>query len=135
MIFILTIPGIASDYPAVPAGHPRVFITPEDIPVLQIKKNDPEFQKLWNEIVILSNSHFLSAALVYLVNGDNTKGLWAVSQALTAVQNKPGTSDAINKSSNIMNRAVCVYDWCYNLFNLRKPPSLKVVMCILLCMY
>jgi len=123
MIFILTIPGIASDYPAVPAGHPRVFITPEDIPVLQIKKNDPEFQNLWNEIVTLSKSHFLSAALVYLVNGDNTKGLWAVSQALTAVQNKPGTSDAINKSSNIMNRAVCVYDWCYNLLSAEQKIS------------
>ena len=106
IIFFLYVPGITSDYPKVPEGHPRVFITAADIPILQIKKNDPEFQQLWNQILTLSNSHFLSAALIYLVNADSTKGLWAVNQALTAVQNKPGTSDAINKSSNIMNRAV-----------------------------
>ena len=123
LIFVLFVVGNASDYPAVPTGHPRVFITPEDIPVLQIKKNDPEFQQLWIEILTKSNSHFLSAALVYLVNEDSTKGLWAVSQALTAVQNKPGTSDAINKSSNIMNRAVCVYDWCYDLLSAEQKNS------------
>jgi heparin/heparan-sulfate lyase len=123
MIFISFVRGIALDYPTVPVHHPRVFITPEDIQLLQIKKNDPEFQQLWNQILTLSNSHFLSAALVYLVNEDTTKGLWAVNQALTAIQNKPGTSDAINKSSNIMNRAVCVYDWCYNLLSAEQKDS------------
>jgi len=117
IIFIFLSSVIASDYPAVSTQHPRVFITPSDISDLQSKKDDPEFQSLWNEIVNLSNSHFLSAALVYLVDGNTTKGTWAVSKALAAVQNKPSASDAINKSSNIMNRAVCVYDWCYDLLS------------------
>ncbi|UCH09122.1 MAG: hypothetical protein JSU61_07705, partial [Fidelibacterota bacterium] len=82
-----------------------------------MKKTVPEFQSIWDRIVTLSNTHFLSAALVYLVNDDTTKGLQAVSQALTALQDKPSESTAINKSSNIMNRAACVYDWCYDLMD------------------
>jgi heparin/heparan-sulfate lyase len=107
----------ATDYPIVPAGHPRLFITPSDISILQTKKDDPGFRKIWNDIVSLADSHFLSAALIYLVNSDVEKGNWAVNQALTALQNKPGTDDAISKSSNIMNRAACVYDWCYDLLS------------------
>jgi hypothetical protein len=79
---------IAQTYPAVPDTHPRVFITPAEIPLLQSKKTEPEFQELWGRIVTLSNEHFLSAALVFLVNNDTTKGNWAVSQALIALQNK-----------------------------------------------
>ncbi len=105
----------AGDYPIVPAVHPRVFITPIDIAVLQNKKDDPEFQDLWNDIEYLSKSHFLSAALIYLIEADIIKGRWAVENALTALKNKPSESVAINKSSNIMNRAACVYDWCYAL--------------------
>ncbi len=120
ILFILLFSPIkttATDYPTVPAGHPRVFINSSDVTLLRSKKADAEFINIWNEIVSLSNSHFLSAALIYLVDGNLEKGNWAVSRALTALQNKPGTSDAINKSSNIMNRAACVYDWCYDLLS------------------
>jgi heparin/heparan-sulfate lyase len=108
---------IAQTYPAVPDTHPRVFITPAEIPLLQSKKTEPEFQELWGRIVTLSNEHFLSAALVFMVKNEKKKGNWAVSQALIALQNKRSESVAINKSSNIMNRAACVYDWCYDLLD------------------
>jgi len=124
LILILSMTNaFAQDEPEIPDVHPRLFITPDDILSLQNKITDVEFQGLWGQITGLSNSHFLSAALLYLLTADTTKGEWAVDNALSALINKPSESDAINKSSNIMNRAACVYDWCYDLLDESQKES------------
>ena len=97
--------------PGVPPGHPRVYLRSADVNDIRAKILLLEFQSDWNTIKSNANSEAVSAALVYLVEGDTTKGRWAIGQAMTAIQ---ACTDGRTFDS-AMHWAACVYDWCYDL--------------------
>jgi heparin/heparan-sulfate lyase len=96
--------------PPVPAGHPRVFVTSEDLPELREKRNHPEFQAQWFRIK--NDDQPICQALVYLVEGNEDKGRAAIEGAYTAL--KKTTSNGLRLMNEVFLGA-CVYDWCYPL--------------------
>ncbi len=72
--------------PAVPSGHPRVYMRPADIPVIQAKILLPEFTVWWDAVIdgqseAAVDGGALCNALVYLINNDTTAGRQAVDDA------------------------------------------------------
>ena len=97
--------------PAVPAGHPRVYLRPADLPHLREKVESPEFQGRWEEIRKASADTPICAAFVYLITGDRAAGRSAVEGALAALK----ASDDARVFEEPFHWAACVYDWCYDL--------------------
>ncbi len=109
---LLVAPALADvPVPAVPTGHPRVYLRPDDVNDIQAKVLLPEFQSEWAGIKANASSEAPSAALVYLIEGNTTRGEEAIDDALTAIQ---ASTDARTFGSE-MHWAACVYDWCYPL--------------------
>jgi len=107
-ILLVTIPA-AADNPPVPAGHPRVYVTPDAVPSIQARLTEPGFSDLWDDVQ--SSDHPVCRAFVYLVTGDEAAGRAAVDSALPALQ----ACDDARVFENPMHNAAIVYDWCYDL--------------------
>ena len=103
---------IFGQVPQVPQGHPRLYLTQADVVEIQAKVATPEFSAKWANIKnYFSTKHPAAAALVYLVDGNTTKGRWAINQCLTAIQ----TSNAYSRWYDPIHYSAIVYDWCYPL--------------------
>ena len=107
--------------PPVPAGHPRVYVRPADLPLIRQKVNLPEFKDAWRAVEAGMKDPTAGAfceAFVYLVKGDRAAGRKAVEGALAAL---PKFSDARTGGANAY---ACVYDWCYDLLSDEEKPRL-----------
>src|SRR5574340_1563848 len=100
-----------TDIPTVPAGHPRVYLRPDDLPHLRDKVATPEFQGRWEEVRAKAADTPVCAAFVYLVTGDKVAGRSAVEGGLAALK----ASDDARTFEEPFHWAACVYDWCYDL--------------------
>ena len=97
----------ASEVPNVPQGHPRLYLTPTDVTELQAKVLLPEFSAKWSNIkTYFSTKHPVPAALVYLVEGNTTKGRWAINQCLSDIQ----SSEAYSRWYDPIHYSAIVYD-------------------------
>lgn len=133
------------DYPSVIpiAGHPRVFVTGNDIAKIRENLNHSQNVSMYNAVVskskiycngILSkkadnaitnfNSSYVeimeSCALLYLIEGKTDLGQKAITIAknlLNTLENKPNTDQATRLGGNVIFSASLVYDWCYPLLS------------------
>ena len=97
--------------PSVPVGHPRVYLDANDVNDIKAKVLLPEFQAEWAGIKANASSEAPAAALVYLIEGNTTRGEEAIDDALSAIQ----SSIDARTFSSAMHWVACVYDWCYPL--------------------
>jgi heparin/heparan-sulfate lyase len=97
--------------PQVPRGHPRVYLRPTDIRHLKEKVASPEFQPLWERVQADAEKSAVSAALVYVITGDEAAGRAAIEGALSALR---ASTDA-RVFDEPFHWGACVYDWCYDL--------------------
>lgn len=116
-------PAPSSAVPAIPEGHPRVYVRPADMPAVRAKLDMPEFAKSWNVVQkgavkgYTGEAGPMCGAFLYLVKGDREQGLRAVEGALADLQ---GSLDATNAARTLvspMHYGACVYDWCYDLLS------------------
>lgn len=101
-------------HPAVPEGHPRVYVRSADLPALRAKIDHPEFQHSWRLVRGAQSDPrhgYFYSAFVYLVTGDKAAGRRAVEGGLAAVK---ASSDARTFGMPFHLTAI-VYDWCYDL--------------------
>ena len=101
----------APTIPVVPAGHPRVYVRPADIPSIRAKLDIPEFKEDW--AAVRRDRSPLSKAFVYLMTGDQKVGRMAIADGLSALKK---CTDA-RTPDNAMHWGACVYDWCYDLLS------------------
>jgi hypothetical protein len=97
--------------PEVPAGHPRVYVRPADIPAIRVKLEMPEFKEDW--AAVRRDRRPLSRAFVYLMTGDQKVGRTTIADGLSALRK---CTDA-RTPDNAMHWGACVYDWCYPLLS------------------
>ena len=102
---------LLAQVPAVPAGHPRVYLQAADLPAIQSKLTLPEFADAWDDVQASDDA--VCRAFVHLVTGDTTAGQQAVTDALTELS---ACTDA-RTFDTCMHRAAMVYDWCYDLLS------------------
>ena len=104
--------------PAVPQGHPRVYVRPNDVEAIRAKIELPEFQKTWK--AVSTSDEPTCAAMTYMVTGDRAKGRFAIEKGLeelstyTKLWNGKTVKDG-RPFYNRMHKAAMVYDWCYDL--------------------
>ena len=55
------------EIPAVPSGHPRVYVRPSDLPSIREKIESPEFSEAWESVK--ESDYILCRAFVYMVTG------------------------------------------------------------------
>jgi len=103
--------------PRVPAGHPRVYVRPSDLPGLRRKVELPEFAEAWD--MVRNSGRPVCRAFTYLVTGNRETGRKAVDRALKRLKankdNMRKRKGAGRPFNNPMHHAACVYDWCYPL--------------------
>lgn len=111
----------AMNIPAVPAGHPRVYVRTNDLPVIRAKLAMPEFARAWERVRrgaatnTVAEAGPLCNAFIYLVQGDREQGRRAVDGALAGLKASTNTTEAGRTLVVPMHWASCVYDWCYDL--------------------
>jgi hypothetical protein len=79
----------AAPFPQVPAGHPRVYVRPADLPAIRAKINLPEFRDSWDRVRNAQSDArhgYFFSAFVYLITGDKQAGRRAVDGGLAAVK-------------------------------------------------
>lgn len=106
--------GMAAAVPQVPAGHPRVYVRPGDLPAIRAKIASPEFQEAWEQVKGAqadSRHGYFYSAFVYLVTGDREAGRRAIEGGLNAVK---ASTDARTFGMPFHLTAI-LYDWCYDL--------------------
>ena len=97
--------------PAVPEGHPRVYVRAADLPGIKAKLETPEFAALWDDV--RNSKTPVCKAFVYLVNGDEAAGRQAVTDILAQLN----TSDDARRFDVPMHNGAIIYDWCYALLS------------------
>ncbi len=119
---------LAAEIPAMPAGHPRVYVRPADLPRLKKNLTHPKLQAKWERV--RTQKEPLSQAFVYLMTQDKKAGRQAIDgwfkdiRKLLGASNLHGKSRASGKKISKLGRVpqnqqhmgACVYDWCYDLF-------------------
>jgi len=108
---------VAAELPQVPAGHPRVYVRPADLPELKAKLGQPQFAQAWEDVQ--ASSEPLAKALVFLLTGDRTAGEAAVAVGLQQLQ---ACTDA-RRPSQAMHWGAVIYDWCYDLLDDTKKQA------------
>jgi para-nitrobenzyl esterase len=106
----------AADVPAVPAGHPRVYVGAADLPALRAKVVTPEFKDAWEQVKSAQRDPrygYFYSAFVHLVTGDRPVGRQAIEDALRELK---GSTDA-RTFGMPFHLASAVYDWCYDLLS------------------
>src|SRR5687768_11676108 len=71
--------------PAVPAGHPRVFVRAADLPDIKAKLTSPEFADAWNQVrAEIDHPKWgpFCRAFIYLTTDDEAVGRSAIEAAL-----------------------------------------------------
>lgn len=107
--------------PAVPAGHPRVYVRTNDLPGIRAKLAMPEFARAWERVQrgaadgAVGEANPLCNAFIYLVQGDRAQGRRAIEGALAGLKASTNTTDAARTVMAPMHWASCVYDWCFDL--------------------
>lgn len=106
--------------PSVPAGHPRLYLTADDLPELRRKTQDPDFVQEWANVKF-GQIDPVANALHFLIEPgaiDKATGLdkcrLAIKQSLEALIKAP--ADATNLQFLFLrefHKAAIVYDWCY----------------------
>jgi heparin/heparan-sulfate lyase len=105
--------------PAVPSGHPRVYVRPEDLPDIRRKLEMPEFAEIWK--AVRSSRHPLCRAFLYLITGDERAGREAIERWFRLLQGDWNNPDRLGRVFlNYMHVGACVYDWCYDLLTDEK---------------
>ena len=114
--YLAGIPTCATHYtsaeeaiPPVPAGHPRVYVRPSDLPTIRAKLKQQAFQESW--ALIQASDQPVCKAFVYLMTGDEALGRQAIIEGL---RNLKSGHDG-RPFYNHMHKAACIYDWCYDL--------------------
>ncbi|MDH7569537.1 MAG: heparinase II/III family protein, partial [Armatimonadota bacterium] len=102
-------PGPGYPVAPVPAGHPRVYVRPADLPALRAKLAGTEFRKEWEQL--RQSRQPLCKAFVYLVTGDGEAGRAAIAEGFRALKENPDGRPFYNP----MHFGACIYDWCYDL--------------------
>ncbi len=105
--------------PKVPQGHPRVYVRPDDLPAIRARLADPAFAADWRIVREQADSAppgqmsggALCNALLYLVEGNSTRGRKAIDQTLPVL----AACDEARVFHQPFHWGACVYDWCYDL--------------------
>ena len=109
----------AMTIPAVPKGHPRVYVRPDDLPGIRAKLSDPAFASAWSIVqdaarrAPAEGGGAFCSAFVYLATGDKAQGRKAIDGTLAVL----ATSDDARTFRMPFHWAACVYDWCYDLLS------------------
>lgn len=101
--------------PPVPAGHPRVYLRPGDLPAIRQKIASPSFQRAWREVTEGARHPevgYVFNAFLYLVKQDREAGRRAVAGALRALRSSPVDTVAFGQPLHL---AAMTYDWTYDL--------------------
>jgi heparin/heparan-sulfate lyase len=107
--------------PAVPAGHPRVYVRTNDLPGIRAKLALPEFTNSWDRVRrgaedgFRGDSGAMCRAFLYLVKGDRDQGRRAIEMALSDLRQCRDKKNGARVIDNPFHEAACVYDWCYEL--------------------
>lgn len=106
--------------PRIPSAHPRLYLSPSDLPELRKKTSDPQFAQEWT-VIRFSRTQPVANALHFLlvpgvtdpVTGKDKCAL-AIDQSLEALSRVPADKD--NHQFLFMSdfhQGAIVYDWCY----------------------
>jgi heparin/heparan-sulfate lyase len=107
--------------PAVPAGHPRVYVRTNDLPGIRAKLTMPEFARAWARVQrgaatnTIAEAGPLCNAFIYLVQGDRAQGRRAIESALAGLKASTNATEAGRTLLVPIHWAACVYDWCFDL--------------------
>jgi heparin/heparan-sulfate lyase len=111
----------AAEIPAVPPGHPRVYVRPSDLPGIRAKLEMPEFARSWQVVQqgaaggSRKDASPMCSAFLYLVQRDRAQGRRAIDAALTGLAGCTNATHAGRVLDSPFHWAACVYDWCYDL--------------------
>ena len=105
---------IKNQIPKVPEGHPRVYLTPQEVERIRQEIKTPEFKEVWNEVLEGTkdqNAGYLLKAFVYLINGDKKMGRESISESISALK----SSQTNLNFGDPFHLSAMVYDWTYDL--------------------
>lgn len=139
---LAVVAGAAEPYPkppiTPPAGHPRLFARPADVPGLKARMTNPFFAKSWRHILENSARAFdgtlatgpanyvpeihevaEACALRYLLEGDAAQGRKAIAvmRKVLPTVTYPKVQDITRAMGSTILSASLVYDWCYPLLS------------------
>ena len=133
--------------PILPAGHPRLYLTPEYLPELRAKTKHPLLENCWQKIAqatTYSPDGYVSQGTESNTNRQVSDAIEAKALFYLLHQNQQAGRDAINAAlhyvktfrvdrtkpdiSRVMGRAIVtgaiVYDWCYPLLSASEKTAL-----------
>jgi len=99
------------EIPAMPAGHPRLYVRPSDLTAVRAKLDRDAFREAWS--LVQASDQPVCRAFVYLLTGNEAAGREAVAGGLANLQSGHDGRPFYNH----MHKAACVYDWCYPLLS------------------
>ncbi len=92
----------------IPSARPRVYLTPEDIPVLREKVKTERFREAWE--TVKSSDHPFGMALRSLITGDTALAARAAVEFLPLLQKSVNARTPLSE----IQLGACIYDWCYD---------------------
>eukprot|EP01043_Picozoa_sp_COSAG02_P040644 COSAG02_NODE_3307_length_6959_cov_9.594898_1_plen_174_part_00 len=120
-----------SPAPPVPAGHPRVYLRPDDLPTLRAKSKDRGARRLWQSIGRHSSDPVV-LAFTGLLEQDVSKctkaveAMGATIQKTVSYHGKPSSKEttiAGRTFLSVQHEGAVVLDWCYNTMDNKTKMS------------